>query len=84
MSRVLVRVRVLPSDASVDLKALGERISGALSGVAKVVRFVEEPIAFGLSALLVDWSWKSARAGPTTWSSSYPRSREWASWTSST
>jgi len=54
MSRVLVRVRVLPSDASVDLKALGERISGALSGVAKVVRFVEEPIAFGLSALLVD------------------------------
>jgi len=54
MSKVLVRIRVLPVDVSIDLKELGKRISGSLKGIADVVRTLEEPIAFGLNALIVD------------------------------
>ncbi|MGC9191147.1 MAG: elongation factor 1-beta [Conexivisphaera sp.] len=54
MSKVLVRVRILPADTSVDLKDLGARVAKALEGVASVIRTMEEPIAFGLSALIVD------------------------------
>ncbi|MFP3283491.1 MAG: elongation factor 1-beta [Nitrososphaeria archaeon] len=54
MSKVLVRIRVLPVDVSIDLKELGKRISDSLKGIADVVRTLEEPIAFGLNALIVD------------------------------
>ncbi len=54
MPKVLVRVRVLPTDTSVNLKELLGRISEGLRGVADVIRAAEEPIAFGLSALIVD------------------------------
>ncbi len=54
MSKVLVRIRILPTDTSVDLKELANRVAKALEGTADVVRASEEPIAFGLSALIID------------------------------
>ncbi|MGB9733090.1 MAG: elongation factor 1-beta [Conexivisphaera sp.] len=54
MSKVLIRIRILPTETSVDLKELASRISATLKGIADVIRTVEEPIAFGLSALIVD------------------------------
>ncbi|MEM1586073.1 MAG: elongation factor 1-beta [Candidatus Bathyarchaeia archaeon] len=52
MARVVVSLKVFPSDISVNLDALKEKIKNALPSYASVYKFEEEPIAFGLVALI--------------------------------
>jgi len=54
MRRIVIAYKIFPSEASVDLKLLKEKIKKQLSDIASVQRFAEEPIAFGLSALIVN------------------------------
>ena len=54
MGRIVIAYKIFPSESSVDLKLLKEKIKKQLSDIASVQRFAEEPIAFGLSALIVN------------------------------
>ncbi len=54
MGSVLVRLKVLPDDVSVPLEDLAEQISRKLPQGSTIIRRSKEPIAFGLSALLLD------------------------------
>jgi elongation factor 1-beta len=47
-------VRVLPQEANVDLEKLAESIKAALGGESTIRAKSTEPIAFGLSALILD------------------------------
>ncbi len=50
-ARVLVVVKVFPSDVNLDLNELAKRIEEALPEGYQIVRKATEPIAFGLNAL---------------------------------
>ena len=50
-ARVLVVVKIFPSDINIDLNELASRIEKALPEGYQIVRKATEPIAFGLSAL---------------------------------
>jgi translation elongation factor aEF-1 beta len=52
MAKVLVTMKIFPSDVETDLDMLKKKIEEALPGYASVYRFDEEPIAFGLVALI--------------------------------
>jgi len=54
LGRIVIAYKIFPSESSVDLKLLKEKIKKQLSDIASVQRFAEEPIAFGLSALIVN------------------------------
>lgn len=54
MARVVLTVKIFPTEAGADLKALGEKIKAALPEGVSVYRFSEEPIAFTLVALIAD------------------------------
>jgi translation elongation factor aEF-1 beta len=54
MGKIVIAYKIFPSESSVDLKLLQEKIKKELSDIASVQRFAEEPIAFGLSALIVN------------------------------
>jgi len=53
MAKVLVSMKVFPEDITVDFEQLKQRIEGIMPLDSKVMRFGEEPIAFGLKVLLV-------------------------------
>lgn len=52
MARVVVSLKIFPADVEVNLDALKEKIRGSLPNYASVYKFEEEPIAFGLVALI--------------------------------
>lgn len=52
MARVLVSLKIFPSDVDVSRDALKKEIEKNLPEYASVYRFEEEPIAFGLVALI--------------------------------
>lgn len=54
MGSVLIRLKVLPDDVSVSLDELAEQISVKLPQGSFLLRKAKEPIAFGLSALILD------------------------------
>jgi translation elongation factor aEF-1 beta len=54
MGKIVIAYKIFPSESSVDLELLKGKIKKELSGIASVQRFAEEPIAFGLSALIVN------------------------------
>jgi len=54
LSSVVVRLKVLPNDISVPLGELVEQIRRKLPEGSTLLRSSEEPIAFGLSALILD------------------------------
>jgi len=54
LGRIVIAYKIFPSESSVDLKLLKEKIKKQLSDIASVQRFAEEAIAFGLSALIVN------------------------------
>ena len=53
MARVLVSLKIFPTDVDVDREKLKKDIERNLPEYAKVYQFEEEPIAFGLVALIV-------------------------------
>jgi elongation factor 1-beta len=52
MARVLAAIKIFPNDANIDLNALKARIQSALPAGSTVQKFEEEPVAFGLVALI--------------------------------
>ncbi|MCP8305221.1 MAG: elongation factor 1-beta [archaeon] len=55
MGRVLVRLRVLPKDADISPDKVSESIQKSLPSNIEVKKVVEEPIAFGLTASIMDF-----------------------------
>ena len=54
MGKIVIAYKIFPSESSVDLELLKEKLKKQLSLFASVQKFAEEPIAFGLSALIVN------------------------------
>jgi len=52
LGKVVISFRIFPSEATVDLNLLKEKIKKELPEFASVHGFAEEPIAFGLKALI--------------------------------
>ena len=53
MGEVVASLKLLPAEASVDLEALKKALPERLPSGVRIHRFEEEPIAFGLKALIV-------------------------------
>jgi translation elongation factor aEF-1 beta len=54
MGKIVIAYKILPSESTIDLEVLKEKIKDKIAGVATSHRFDEEPIAFGLCALKVN------------------------------
>jgi len=52
MAKMLVSMKIFPEDITIDLEQLKQKIEGVMPKDSKVMRFNEEPIAFGLKALI--------------------------------
>ena len=52
MAKILVSIKIFPTDANIDLTALKEKIQRSLPSGSSVQKFEEEPVAFGLVALI--------------------------------
>lgn len=52
MAKVLAAIKIFPSDVSKDLSQLKDQIQRNLPKDVSVLRFQEEPVAFGLVALI--------------------------------
>ncbi len=52
MANVMVSVKIFPSDIVSDMTGLKDRIRKTLEGKASIYKFEEEPVAFGLVALV--------------------------------
>ena len=53
MGKIVIAYKIFPSESTTNLESLKDKITKQLSGSASVQGFAEEPIAFGLSALIV-------------------------------
>ena len=63
MARVLVSLKIFPSDVDVDRDALKKEIEENLPEYTSVYKFEEEPIAFGLVAIVAHILVPEDRAG---------------------
>jgi len=52
LARVLAAIKIFPNDANIDLNALKAKIQSSLPAGSTVQKFEEEPVAFGLVALI--------------------------------
>lgn len=52
MGQVMVSVKIYPSDIIADMKGFQENIRKTLEGKASIYKFDEEPVAFGLVAVV--------------------------------
>ncbi len=52
MTQVLVSIKIFPSDPHADMSVLKEKIRKTLEGKASIYKYEEEPVAFGLVALI--------------------------------
>ncbi len=52
MARVLVSLKIFPSDIDINREYLKKKIENTLPEYASVYKFEEEPIAFGLVAII--------------------------------
>ncbi len=54
MGSYVIRLKVLPQDTTTEHQKIIDSVAGALPGQAKIRSQRIEPIAFGLSAIIVD------------------------------
>jgi translation elongation factor aEF-1 beta len=52
LARVLVSLKIFPSDIDINQEYLKKKIENTLPEYASVYKFEEEPIAFGLAAII--------------------------------
>lgn len=52
MAKVLASIKIFPNDANIDLAALKSKVQASMPIGSTVQKFEEEPIAFGLVALI--------------------------------
>jgi len=59
MAVVAIKIKALPESPDTDLEKMKIDITGALekAGAIKINSIIEEPIAFGLIALIVFFAW---------------------------
>ncbi len=53
MAEMLASIKVLPTEAGIDLEPIKKSIKNSLPRNVKLYKVVEEPIAFGLVSLIV-------------------------------
>lgn len=63
MGEVLATVKVMPESPEVDLEALKETITNNMPDDAELDSIVEEPVAFGLVALIVKFIIEDGEGG---------------------
>ncbi|RLI11223.1 elongation factor 1-beta [Candidatus Bathyarchaeota archaeon] len=63
MAKVLVSLKIFPSDVTVDLEDLKKKIEDCLPDFASVYKFEEEPVAFGLVAVIAHLLLPEDKAG---------------------
>ena len=51
-AKVIAQIKIFPTETTIDLGELRKRVEKALPPETSVARFDEEPIAFGLVALI--------------------------------
>ena len=54
LARILASIKIFPQEANIDLAPLKAQIQAALPTGSTVQRFDEEPVAFGLVALIAN------------------------------
>jgi elongation factor 1-beta len=54
LGKIVIAYKIFPSESTVDLEILKEKIKTKLSDTTAIQKFAKEPIAFGLSALIVN------------------------------
>ncbi|MFQ6073960.1 MAG: elongation factor 1-beta [Candidatus Bathyarchaeia archaeon] len=52
MAKVLVSMKIFPTGTDIDFNQLKQEIENSLPADSSVYRFAEEPVAFGLNALI--------------------------------
>ena len=52
LAKVLALIKIFPNDANLDLNVLKSKIQQSLPADSSVQKFEEEPVAFGLVALI--------------------------------
>jgi len=52
LAKVVAQIKIFPTETTVDLGDLRKKIENALPPQTSIARFEEEPIAFGLVALV--------------------------------
>lgn len=52
MAKILISYKILPKEVTIDLEKLKQKIREKLPEYSSLHRFVEEPIAYGLTALI--------------------------------
>ena len=52
MAKVLASIKIFPHEANIDLTPLKSKVEASLPAGSSVQRFEEEPVAFGLVALI--------------------------------
>ena len=52
LAKVLASIKIFPSEANIDLAPLKSKVQACLPAGSTVQRFEEEPVAFGLVALI--------------------------------
>ncbi len=52
MTKVLVSIKIFPSDTTTDMNILKDKVRKTLEGKASIYKYEEEPVAFGLVALI--------------------------------
>ncbi len=58
MAVVAIKLKVMPSSPSVDLEEIEEKLKEKLESMnAKNITFEQEPIAFGLKAIIATFAW---------------------------
>jgi len=52
LTKVLVSIKIFPSETTTDINVLKDRVRKILEGKASIYKYEEEPVAFGLIALI--------------------------------
>jgi elongation factor 1-beta len=56
MSRLVARVKILPSEADTDLDAIINKLKSNIPNEMGLERFGKEPLAFGIYSLICDFA----------------------------
>lgn len=54
MAKVLASIKIFPNDANLDLNSLKSKVESSLPAGCSISKFEDEPVAFGLVALIAD------------------------------
>ena len=58
MAQVAVKIKIMPTSPDADLKQIEKKAKELVEGLeGKNCTFVEEPIAFGLKAIIITFGW---------------------------